>query len=79
MPGACRHFPPGHVSHFTHRCYQKTFLLKFARDRRSRRCIAKCILDPLIADSIQIKNPKSVGNEEEVFGGGWDLYAMGGK
>jgi len=27
-------FLPGHVWHLTHRCHQKKFLLKFARDRR---------------------------------------------
>ena len=34
MPRANRHFLPGHVWHLTHRCHQKAFLLKFARDRR---------------------------------------------
>ena len=34
MPRANRHFLPGHVWHITHRCHQKEFLLKFARDRR---------------------------------------------
>ena len=34
MPRANRHFLPGHVWHITHRCHQKQFLLKFARDRR---------------------------------------------
>jgi REP-associated tyrosine transposase len=34
MPRANRHFLPGHVWHITHRCHQKKFLLKFARDRR---------------------------------------------
>src|SRR3989304_6346843 len=34
MPRANRHFLPGHVWHLTHRCHQKSFLLKFARDRR---------------------------------------------
>lgn len=33
MPRANRHFLPGHVWHITHRCHQKAFLLKFARDR----------------------------------------------
>ncbi len=31
MPRANRHFLPGHI---THRCHEKKFLLKFARDRR---------------------------------------------
>ena len=34
MPRANRHFVPGHVWHITHRCHRKTFLLKFAGDRR---------------------------------------------
>ena len=34
MPRANPHFLPGHVWHLTHRCHQKSFLLKFARDRR---------------------------------------------
>ena len=33
MPRANRHFLPGHIWHITHRCHQKKFLLKFARDR----------------------------------------------
>ncbi|MDO8700407.1 MAG: transposase [Deltaproteobacteria bacterium] len=34
MPRANRHFLPGYIWHITHRCHQKKFLLKFARDRR---------------------------------------------
>lgn len=34
MPRANRHFVPGYVRHITHRRHQKTFLLKFAGDRR---------------------------------------------
>jgi REP element-mobilizing transposase RayT len=34
MPRANRHFLPDQVWHITHRCHQKKFLLKFARDRR---------------------------------------------
>ncbi|HEX6439976.1 MAG TPA: transposase [Candidatus Binatia bacterium] len=34
MPRASRHFLPGYVWHITHRCHQREFLLKFARDRR---------------------------------------------
>jgi putative transposase len=33
MPRANRHFLSGHVWHITHRCHQRAFLLKFARDR----------------------------------------------
>ncbi len=34
MPRAHRYFLPHHVWHLTHRCHQRDFLLKFARDRR---------------------------------------------
>ena len=34
MPRANRHYIPGYVSHITHRCHKKEFLLKFSRDRR---------------------------------------------
>ena len=34
MPRANRYFVPGYVWHITHRCHQKEFLLKFARDRQ---------------------------------------------
>jgi REP-associated tyrosine transposase len=34
MPRANRHFLPNYIWHMTHRCHHKSFLLKFARDRR---------------------------------------------
>ncbi len=34
MARANRHYIPGYIWHITHRCHQKEFLLKFARDRR---------------------------------------------
>lgn len=34
MARAKRHFIPGHIWHLTHRCHKRTFLLKFAKDRR---------------------------------------------
>jgi putative transposase len=34
MPRANRYFLPGHVWHLTHRCHERKYLLKFARDRR---------------------------------------------
>ncbi len=37
MPRANRHFLPGQLWHITHRCHEKTFLLKFARDRLAYR------------------------------------------
>jgi putative transposase len=33
MPRANRYFLPNHVWHLTHRCHEKEFLFKFARDR----------------------------------------------
>jgi putative transposase len=33
MPRAHRYYVPGHVWHITHRCHQKDFFLKFAKDR----------------------------------------------
>jgi putative transposase len=33
MPRANRYFVPGHVYHLTHRCHNRQFLLRFARDR----------------------------------------------
>ena len=34
MPRANRFFLPGQIWHITHRCHRKSFLLRFARDRR---------------------------------------------
>jgi len=34
MARAKRHYLPGQIWHITHRCHQREFLLKFARDRR---------------------------------------------
>ena len=34
MPRAHRYYVPGHVWHITHRCHQKEFFLKFAKDRK---------------------------------------------
>lgn len=35
MARAHRHYEPGYVWHLTHRCHDRDFLLKFARDRRA--------------------------------------------
>jgi REP-associated tyrosine transposase len=53
MPRANRHFLPGHVWRITHRCHQRKFLLKFARDRRrylhwvfeAKKRFGLCVLD----------------------------------
>lgn len=37
MPRANRTYCAGHVWHITHRCHQRKFLLRFARDRRAWR------------------------------------------
>jgi putative transposase len=53
MPRANRHFLPGYIWHITHRCHQRKFLLKFARDRRryvrwvfeAKKWFGLCVLD----------------------------------
>lgn len=53
MPRANRYFVPGQVWHITHRCHEKSFLLRFARDRRryrywlfeARRRFGLCVLN----------------------------------
>jgi putative transposase len=35
MARAHRHYVPGQIWHPTHRCHQRQFLLKFARDRQA--------------------------------------------
>jgi putative transposase len=37
MPRANRHILAGHTYHITHRCHDRAFLLKFARDRQAYR------------------------------------------
>lgn len=37
MPRANRHVQPGHTYHVTHRCHDRAFLLRFARDRQAYR------------------------------------------
>ena len=37
MPRAHRHFIPGQLWHITHRCHEKSFLLRFPGDRRNYR------------------------------------------
>ncbi len=53
MPRANRYFVPGRIWHITHRCHERTFLLKFVRDRRrylrwlfeAKKRFGLCILD----------------------------------
>ena len=59
MPRANRHHLPGHVWHLTHRCHQKQFLLKFARDRdryrywlfQAKKRFGLCVLDFVITSN----------------------------
>jgi putative transposase len=59
MPRANRYFLPGHVWHITHRCHQKQFLLKFARDRQrklywlfeAKKRFGLCVLDYIVTSN----------------------------
>ena len=59
MPRANRHFLPGYIWHITHRCHQRKFLLKFARDRRrylhwlfeARKRFGLCVLDYIVTSN----------------------------
>ena len=59
MPRANRHFLPGLVWHLTHRCHERTFLLKFARDRtrylhwlyQARKRFGLCILNYVVTSN----------------------------
>jgi putative transposase len=59
MPRANRYFLRGHVWHITHRCHQKKFLLKFARDRRrylywlfeAKQRYGLCVLDYIVTSN----------------------------
>lgn len=56
MPRAHRHFLSGHVWHITHRCHERSFLLKFARDRQrylnrlfeAKQRYGLCVLDYMV-------------------------------
>jgi putative transposase len=59
MPRANRYFLPGYVWHITHRCHQRKFLLKFARDRRrylrwlfeAKKRFGLCVLDYIVTSN----------------------------
>ena len=59
MPRANRYFLPGYVWHITHRCHQRKFLLKFARDRRcylrwlfeAKKRFGLCVLDYVVTSN----------------------------
>lgn len=59
MPRANRYLVPGRIWHITHRCHERTFLLKFVRDRRrylrwlfeAKKRFGLCILDYAITSN----------------------------
>lgn len=59
MPRANRHYLPGYVWHITHRCHQRKFLFKFARDRRrylhwlfeAKKRLGLCVLDYMVTSN----------------------------
>ena len=59
MPRANRYFLPGHVWHLTHRCHERDFLFKFARDRNrylrwlyeARKRFGLCILNYVVTSN----------------------------
>jgi putative transposase len=59
MPRASRHFLRNHVWHITYRCYERAFLLRFARDRQcwrrwlfeARKRYGLCVLDYMVTSN----------------------------
>lgn len=59
MPRANRVYLSSHVRHITHRCHQREFLLKFARDRQrwwywlfeARKRFGLCVLNCIAASN----------------------------
>jgi putative transposase len=59
MPRANRYFLPGYIWNITHRCHQRKFLLKFARDRRrylhwlfeAKKRFGLCVLDYIVTSN----------------------------
>ena len=70
MARANRHFLPGHLWHITHRCHEREFLLKFARDRRSylrwlfesKKRFGLCVLDYVVTSNHIHLLVKDTGN-----------------
>ena len=52
MPRANRYLLPDHVCHVTHRCHDRSFLLRFARDREGYRA---CVREACTATSVRIQ------------------------
>ena len=59
MPRANRCFVPGHLWHITHRCHQRDFLLRFAKDRkrwrywlfRAKKRYGLCVLNYIVTSN----------------------------
>ena len=59
MPRANRYFLPHYIWHITHRCHQRKFLFRFARDRRrylhwlfeARKRFGLCVLDYIVTSN----------------------------
>jgi hypothetical protein len=72
MPRAHRHFSPGHVWRITHRCHQRKFLLKFARDRRR-------YLHWLNCECHSSRCSQSADMPHLISGGFWDYVRRGSR
>jgi putative transposase len=85
MPRANRHFLPGYVWHITHRCHQRKFLLKFARDRRrylhwlfeAKKRFGLCVLDYMVTSNHVHLVVKDTGSD--VIANGMQLIAGRGE
>jgi putative transposase len=72
MPRAHRYYVPGHVWHITHRCHQKEFFLKFAKDRKrwiewlfeARKRYGLCVLNYVVTSNHIHLLVKDCGNGE---------------
>ena len=82
MPRAHRYFLSGHVWHITHRCHQKEFLLKFARDRQrwlhwlfeAKKRYGLCVLDYVVTSNhihllVRDTGPDSIPSSLQLIAG----------
>lgn len=82
MPRANRHFLAGHVWHITHRCHERAFLLKFARDRErylrwlfeARKRFGLCVLNYTVTSNhvhllVQDTTPQCIARSMQLVAG----------
>src|SRR5512145_915354 len=82
MPRANRHFLAGHVWHITHRCHERAFLLKFARDRdrylrwlfEAKKRFGLCVLNYTVTSNhvhllVQDTTPQSIARSMQLVAG----------